>query len=185
MIYFLTGQLKNQTSPCVVYSNFLYSSSSSTVSSPTWLRILAPPPGDVTPGGGWGGVQQHQQHKATGYFRTISLFFIRLTAAARNIHVSLNDAQELGPSRGQRRALLPEEVWNADRCNRLISFDASEESVLSSLWGRIRGRGFLDRNRAMSWPTGRVPDEAGAVPRRRQEAEGGRQAAAAGLGRGR
>lgn len=30
-----------------------------------------------------------------------------------------------------------------------------------------------------------VPDEAGAAPLRRQEAEGGREAAAAGIGRGR
>ena len=33
--------------------------------------------------------------------------------------------------------------------------------------------------------SGLIPDEAGAAPRRRQEAEGGRPAAAAGLGRGR
>lgn len=37
----------------------------------------------------------------------------------------------------------------------------------------------------MRWLNGLIPDEAGAAPRRRQEAEGGREAAATGLGRGR
>lgn len=145
--------MRNQRSPCVVSSHFLCSS----LPPPPRPSLSPPPRGSASshlllvtshPEEDEEVFSSINSTKRPAIFERFPYFYPAHRRGPDSPCVA-EGCPGARPCRGHRRALSPEEVLNADRCNRLISLDASDESVLSSGRGRIRVGGLLDRNRAM------------------------------------